>query len=105
VTFSGWADLDQPLKASTYVDNRALSRVFDGTAQDLVGKRRRVPFTKKDVPHHVHDRVDIGPVKVGVRDTSGGLLQVNEKRGNGIGNSSARGTEDTVGTITDPVDL
>ena len=82
-----------------------MSRVFDGPAQDLVGKRRRIPFPKKDVPHRVYDRVDIGPVKVGVRDTSGGLIQVNEERGNGIGNSSARGTEDTVAAFADPLDL
>ena len=70
-----------------------------------MGKRGSVPFSKKDVPHIVHGRVDIGPVKVGVRNTSGGLVEVNEERGDGIGNSSARGTEDTVATFTDPVDL
>ena len=66
-----------------------LGRVFNGAAEDLVGKRRGVPFAKKDVPHNIHDRVDIGPVEVGVRDTSGSPLQVNEKRGDGIGNCRA----------------
>ena len=87
------------------MDDRALGRVFDGAAQDFVGQGGGVALAQEDKPHHVDDRVDIGPVKVDMGDASGGLLQVNEQSGDGIGNGGAPGMEDAVGAFADPVDM
>ncbi len=83
------------------MDDWALSRVFDGTAQDFMGQGGSIAFTEKDEPHDVNHRIDVCPVKVDVGDASGGLLQVDEQSGNGIGDRGAPGVEDTIGAFAE----
>ena len=44
-------------------------------------------------------------MKVGVRDAAGGLLQVDEQRGDGIGDRGTPGMEDTMGAFSHSLDL
>src|SRR5579859_8016307 len=105
VTVSSQGAKNQASESSTYVDDRPLGRVLDGTPEYFVGKRGGVAFSQEDVTHHVHDRVDVSPMKVGVGDASGGLFEVDEKCGDGIGNSSARRTKNTVAAFVHPMDF
>ena len=86
------------------MDDRTLGGIFDRAAQDFVGQGSRIAFTKKDVTHDIDHRVDVGPVKVDVGDASGGLLEVNEQRGDGIGDRGAPGVEDATGPFANPLD-
>src|SRR5208282_4749639 len=85
--------------ASAYVDHRALRWVLYGTAQDFVRQGRRISVSQKDKAHDIDEGTHVGPVEVDVGNTSGGAVEMNEERGNGIGNRRAARMQHAVGTF------
>ena len=69
-----------------------------------MGQRGGIAFAQKDETHYINDRAHVGPVKVDVGNTSGGLLQVNEQSGDGIGNGGAPGMENAIGAFAESLD-
>lgn len=78
------------------VDYGAVGDVWNGFSEDFVGEGRGISFAEKEEAEDVRDRISFGPLEVDVRDTSGGALDVDEQRGDGIGDHGAACVEDTV---------
>src|SRR5215208_1403489 len=64
--------------------------------QDLVRDGGGVPLPKEQVAEQVHNRVALGPPEIAVRRLVGGVAQVQQQRGDGVGDDRALGTQDLV---------
>jgi hypothetical protein len=104
--FSAQAALLFPVctPGSAYMNDGALGAVFDGTAQDFVGEWGGIALAEKDEAQDVDNGANVGPVKVDVGNTSGGLLQVNQQGSDGIGNDGASGAENAIGAFAHSLD-
>ena len=79
-------------------------RVLDRATKDLVSKRSRIALSQKYESHNIGHRIHVRPMKIYVGDASRCSLQVNEQRGNRVGNHCALGMQDTTRTFPSPMD-
>jgi hypothetical protein len=75
------------------MNDRPICWLFNGAPENFVSERSRVSLTQKDEPHNVDHGVYVSPMKVHVRIAARELLQINQQRGDRIGNGRAPGTE------------
>src|ERR1700760_3424939 len=61
---------------SIHVDARALRRIFDRAAENFLRQGSGFPLTQKYKAEQIDHRIDVGPVKVGMRNASGDSLQM-----------------------------
>src|SRR5450755_3533168 len=71
--------------SSTDVDDRSVSRIGNGAAQDFMGEWCGIAFAEKHKSHDVRDRVALFPLEIGVRKTTSVFFQLNQDSGDRVG--------------------
>ena len=76
------------------VDPRAALGLPLGLAQHFARHRRRVAFAEREEAQQIGDRIALGPAEVGVRRHAGAIAQIEQDRGDRIGNRRAARRQD-----------
>src|SRR5829696_3562599 len=75
--------------SSADVDGGASHGIRLGLPQDLMGDGGGVALAEEEVAEQVHDGVSFGPAEVAVRRPAGGVAQVEQQGGDGVGDHRA----------------
>src|SRR5579859_3403061 len=83
IGWSGTRDLRR--SESTHMDDGAVLRIRDGAPEHLMRNGSDVSAAEDHEAEEIQNGISLGPAEVGVGNMSGGLLQMNQECGYGIG--------------------